>query len=182
VAGRAGASVLFWLLWRFAQKQGERLCWRALRWPSSLYGVFQMAVAMIMLAIPALIRVAPDAADALSPPGVFLHDFDGRLPAGQISAQGQRLALGGLSWRPSMEECSSRSGCSSTRASTWNLPGRASANPWLQAFDWIRQNTPTDAYFALDPEYMAAPGEDYHSFRALAERSQLADNIKDRRW
>ncbi len=59
------------------------------------------------------------------------------------------------------------------------LPGRSSANPWLQAFAWIRQNTPTDAYFALDPEYLAAPGEDYHSFRALAERSQLADNIKD---
>jgi hypothetical protein len=57
--------------------------------------------------------------------------------------------------------------------------GRATANPWLQAFDWIRQNTPTDVYFALDPEYMAAPGEDYHSFRALAERSMMADNIKD---
>jgi hypothetical protein len=26
---------------------------------------------------------------------------------------------------------------------------------------------------------MAAPSEDYHSFRALAERSQLADGIKD---
>ena len=32
---------------------------------------------------------------------------------------------------------------------------------------------------AMDPNYMAAPGEDYHSFRALAERSMLADNIKD---
>ncbi|MDR5729949.1 MAG: DUF6798 domain-containing protein, partial [Terriglobia bacterium] len=53
------------------------------------------------------------------------------------------------------------------------------ANPWLQAFAWIRKNTPTDAYFALDPNYLAAPGEDYHSFRALAERSQLADGIKD---
>jgi hypothetical protein len=59
------------------------------------------------------------------------------------------------------------------------LPRESSANPWLQAFAWIRQNTPTDAYFALDPNYMAIPGEDYHSFRALAERSQLADNIKD---
>ena len=59
------------------------------------------------------------------------------------------------------------------------LPGRQPANPWLQAFAWIRQNTPTDAYFALDPHYLAAPGEDYHSFRALAERSQLADAIKD---
>jgi len=25
-----------------------------------------------------------------------------------------------------------------------------------------------DAYFALDPEYLAAPEEDYHSFRAMA--------------
>ena len=31
----------------------------------------------------------------------------------------------------------------------------------------------------MDPNYLAAPGEDYHSFRALAERSQLADAIKD---
>jgi hypothetical protein len=59
------------------------------------------------------------------------------------------------------------------------LPCVVSSNPWLQAFDWIRRNTPQDAYFALNPMYMAAPGEDYHSFRALAERSQLADGIKD---
>jgi hypothetical protein len=59
------------------------------------------------------------------------------------------------------------------------LPGRAPANPWLQAFAWIRVNTPEDAYFALDPHYMEAPGEDFHGFRALAERSQLADAVKD---
>jgi hypothetical protein len=59
------------------------------------------------------------------------------------------------------------------------LPFMATANPWLQAFNWIRQNTPADAYFALDPRYLAAPGEGFHSFRALAERSQLADGIKD---
>ncbi len=59
------------------------------------------------------------------------------------------------------------------------LPGVKSTNPWLQSFAWIRMNTPTDAYFAMDPHYLAAPGEDYHSFRALAERSQLADAIKD---
>ena len=38
---------------------------------------------------------------------------------------------------------------------------------------------PTNAYFALDPRYLDEPGEDFHSFRALAERSQLADAIKD---
>jgi hypothetical protein len=59
------------------------------------------------------------------------------------------------------------------------LPWVQSNNPWLHSFAWIRKNTPTDAYFAMDPHYLAAPGEDYHSFRALAERSQLADLEKD---
>ncbi len=59
------------------------------------------------------------------------------------------------------------------------IPGRRLENPWLQAFAWIRQNTPGDALFALDPYYMEIPGEDFHGFRALAERSALADFIKD---
>jgi hypothetical protein len=59
------------------------------------------------------------------------------------------------------------------------LPGVASRNPWLQAFAWIRQNTPVDSLFALDPHYTKLPGEDYHGFRALAERSVLADYEKD---
>ena len=59
------------------------------------------------------------------------------------------------------------------------LPAMTSANPWLQAFDWIRQNTPEDAYFALDPDYTSAPGEDCHGFRALAERGMMADSNKD---
>jgi hypothetical protein len=59
------------------------------------------------------------------------------------------------------------------------LPGRAPRNPWVQSFLWIRDNTPTDAIFALDPGHMAVPGEDQHGFRALAERSRLADRIKD---
>ena len=58
-------------------------------------------------------------------------------------------------------------------------PGPVPANDWLQAFAWIRQNTPQDAYFALDPEHMNLPGEDEHGFRALAERSMLADRVKD---
>ena len=55
----------------------------------------------------------------------------------------------------------------------------ATANPWLQAFDWIRRNTPEDAYFAVDPDYTNAPGEDCHGFRALAERGMMADSNKD---
>lgn len=59
------------------------------------------------------------------------------------------------------------------------LPGIAPQNAWLQAFAWIRQNTPLDSLFALNPRYMTLPGEDYHGFRALAERSALADYEKD---
>jgi hypothetical protein len=59
------------------------------------------------------------------------------------------------------------------------LPGIATQNAWLQAFAWIRQNTPVDSLFALNPHYMTLPGEDYHGFRALAERSALADYEKD---
>jgi hypothetical protein len=59
------------------------------------------------------------------------------------------------------------------------LPGAATQNRWLQAFAWIRQNTPVDAQFALDPHYTELPGEDFHGFRALAERSVLADYVKD---
>jgi hypothetical protein len=57
------------------------------------------------------------------------------------------------------------------------LPSTAPANDWLQAFDWIRQNTPSDALFAIDPNYMIK--DDQHGFRAIAERSRLADSIKD---
>ena len=59
------------------------------------------------------------------------------------------------------------------------LPGRASENPWLDAFLWIRHNTPVDAYFALNPEHMRLSEEDQHGFRAVAERSMLADAVKD---
>lgn len=64
-----------------------------------------------------------------------------------------------------------------TRHVEW--PGTAPINPWLQAFVWIRGNTPTDAMFALDPNYMALPEENYQGFRATAERSRLADAKKD---
>jgi len=59
-------------------------------------------------------------------------------------------------------------------------PGRTPANAWVEAFGWIRRNTPRDALFALDPKHMWSPGEDSHGFRAFAERSMLADGVKDR--
>lgn len=59
------------------------------------------------------------------------------------------------------------------------LPWQAPKNAWVQAFLWIRDHTPVDAYFALDPDHMELPGEDQHGFRAIAERSMLADRTKD---
>jgi len=58
-------------------------------------------------------------------------------------------------------------------------PGAAPKNAWVQAFEWIRQNTPIDAMFALDPQHMEIAGEDENGFRAVAERSMLADAVKD---
>lgn len=58
-------------------------------------------------------------------------------------------------------------------------PNAASSNDWVQAFVWIRKNTPVSAYFALNPDHMNLPGEDHHGFRAVADRSMLADRLKD---
>jgi hypothetical protein len=57
----------------------------------------------------------------------------------------------------------------------WDRP----ANGWEQAFLWIRGNTPQDAVFALDADYVTSPEEDAQNFRAIAERSALPDYSKD---
>ena len=59
------------------------------------------------------------------------------------------------------------------------LPGYGYRNKWNSAFFWIRRHTPKDAVFALDPNYMLLAGDDQHGFRAVAERSALADAVKD---
>lgn len=59
------------------------------------------------------------------------------------------------------------------------LPFTSPKSDWLRAFDWIRLNTAVDSRFAIDPHNETLPGEDAHGFRALAERSVLADYEKD---
>jgi hypothetical protein len=59
------------------------------------------------------------------------------------------------------------------------LPSRASSNAWVNALMWVRQNTPTDAVFAVDSRYFKDEGTDVHGFRAVSERSALADYFKD---
>lgn len=58
-------------------------------------------------------------------------------------------------------------------------PGIQPRNPWQKAFLWVRANTPENSVFALDANYILEPGEDAQGFRATAERSMLADWVKD---
>jgi len=44
------------------------------------------------------------------------------------------------------------------------LPGVAARNQWVQAFVWVRGNTPQGALFALDADYINAAGEDAQCF------------------
>ena len=143
-----------------------------------LYGVFQQGVAMVLLAPSALVRVTPlQPMRYLHLVYVFLVIIGGGLLG--------RHVLGRRAWRWALVLLPAYGGMYVSQrvllpaSDHLELPGRVSGNPWVEAFAWIRENTPADAYFALDPHYLAAAGEDYHSFRALAERSQLADAIKD---
>jgi hypothetical protein len=58
-------------------------------------------------------------------------------------------------------------------------PGLTPRNRWQQAFLWIRSETPDNAIFALDNDYIESPGEDAQGFRASAERSAVPDWYKD---
>ena len=55
-------------------------------------------------------------------------------------------------------------------------PGARPHNLWVQAYGWINGNTPADAYFAADPNLQFRDGVDTQGFRAIAERSLLADD------
>ena len=176
--GALAPLFLFWLLWRVAQKRGETLLAR-FAMAVFVYGVFQQAVAMAVLGFPALVRLTP------LQPMRYLHliYFFLALIAGcllgkyLLKAHVWRWALFLVLFNGSMfaAQRAQLGGSLSNRvARTHNRP-----IPGFRLLNGFAANTPTNAYFALDPRYLAAPGEDYHSFRALAERSQLADAIKD---
>jgi hypothetical protein len=175
--GALAPLLLFWLLWRVARKRGETLL---ARFAAALfvYGVFHQALAMVVIWSPPLVRLVP------LQPMRYLHllYFLFVLIAGCLLG---KFVLKRNAWRWAVFLLLAN-GCmfawqrAEFRGSQHlELPGRQPVNPWLQAFAWIRTNTPVNAYFALDPHYMEAPSEDYHAFRALAERSQLADAVKD---
>ena len=175
--GAVAPLVLFWLLWRIAGKHGETLLAR-FALAVFLFGVFHELLAVIVWETPVLVRLEP------MQPMRFLHLvylFMALIGGSLIGKFLLRASVG--RWAAFLLLFNAGMFASQryqfSGSQHLELPGRPPANPWLQAFAWIRLNTPADAYFALDPYYLAAPGEDYHGFRALAERSQLADAVKD---
>lgn len=175
--GVLGPPILFWLLWRFTLRRGQNPLAR-FALGVLLYSVFQQLFAMIILGPPATIRLTPlQPMRYLHLVFIFLVMIAGCLLARLILLRKPaRWAVFVLALNSGMF-LSQRAQFAATEHI--ELPHRSSRNTWLEAFAWIRENTPVDAYFALDPYYLASPGEDFHSFRALAERSQLADAIKD---
>jgi len=175
-----GAVAPIFILWAIARygRRANRPAMGILAGCAAFYAAFQLAVACIVLLTPALIRLTP------MQPMRYLHlvyIFMALLGGGLI---GEKVLRGHV-WRWIALFLPLAAGMFLAQRSLFagtehiELPGVASHNPWLRAFAWVRANSPTDAYFALDPYYMQLPGEDYHSFRALAERSELADAVKD---
>jgi hypothetical protein len=175
--GALAPLALFWLLWRVALRRGETLLSRFALGVLA-YGVFQQMVALVIATSPALVRLIP------LQPMRYLHlvYYFMALIAGCLLG---KYLLKASVWRWAVFLIAANAGMFAAQRAMFaasahlEMPWQAPANRWLQAFAWVRENTPVDAYFALDPNYLAAPDEDYHSFRALAERSVLADAIKD---
>ena len=175
--GALAPLIFFAAVWRIARRGEEGMLAR-FALAAFAYGVFQQAVAMVLLGPSSLVRLAP------FQPMRYLHleYFLFVMTAGCLLG---RLAFKRSAWRWAVflvvaNGCMLAWQCSEFSGSEHlEMPWRRPSNAWLQAFAWIRTNTPVDAYFALDPYYLEMPDEDYHGFRALAERSAMADAVKD---
>lgn len=175
--GAIAPIVLFFLLWRIAEKHGHTMLAR-FGCAVFAYNLILQCLSMIALGTPALIRITP-----LQPMRYLqLVYFFLCLVAGALLG---RFLLKAQLWRWVVYLLLINGSMLGAECAQFDdtphleLPGGHSGNPWIEAFSWIRQHTPTDAYFVLDPHYLDQHGEDSHGFRALAERSQLADAVKD---
>jgi len=175
--GAIAPLALFWLVARVARRRGD---WMLARFATAIliYGIFQQAVAFLLLGPQSPITFCTlEPMRYLQLVYIFLV-----LIAGCYAG---RSLLKASVWRWTLFLLIVNVPMFYVQRQTFpgtvhlEMPGAAPSSSWLQAFDWIRHNTPTDAYFALDPWYLDAPGEDCHGFRALAERSSLADAVKD---
>ncbi len=174
---------VFLLLWfahmaRRGTQSPRRTVLEHLATRTAVYGVFQFAVALLIMLPPALERLR-----VLEPMrylhllyvlmillgGCFVGENILRQHRWRWAALFVPAALGMFLAQRALYPASPH----------LEFSGIHSSNPWLQSFEWIRNNTPEDAYFALGPDYLHRPGEDSHGFRALALRSALADRWKD---
>ena len=175
--GVFGPLMLLWLFRRVALRNGNpvmagfatRLVW---------FGWLQLVIALVIMLPPGLERLRP------LEPMRFLHLtylFLFLLMGGLIG----KYVLGRHRYRWLLLFAPLGFGMWYAQAQMFpatehfELPGATSNNEWVKAFIWISGNTPVKSVFALDPYYMRLSGEDYHGFRAIAERSVLADNLKD---
>jgi len=175
--GVFGPVVILWWFRRMAL-HGRNAVTARLSTRLILYGVFQFGVAIVLLNIPGLERWRS------FQPMRFLHLVYLMMVLLAGGFLGQYLQRTGR-WRPFALILPLAAVMFLAQRQTYaasqhlELPGIPPSNPWVQAFDWIRQNTPVNGFFAAGASYMSRPGEDFHSFRALAERSILADITKD---
>jgi hypothetical protein len=169
--------LLLWWFSRLGQKAKlpvlARLSSRLL-----LYGVFQFVVALVV--------ALPHSLDRLKPfqPMRYLHLLYLLMFLLAGGLVGQRiLRTSWIRWLALFVPLSvgmfvaQRQTFPSSAHIEW--PGAVPRNRWLQSFLWVQQNTPGDTLFALGPHYLERPGEDVYNFRAWAERSALADAVKD---
>jgi hypothetical protein len=147
-------------------------------WRLVLFGVFQCAVAMAIMLPSSLQRLRP-----FQPLRylhlsyvIFLLLTGGLIGQKILRTKALRWALLFVPLALGMFYAQ-RQTFPATEHLEW--PGTHPRNLWVQAFEWVRENSPPDSLFALDPHYLELPGEDFHCFRALAERSVLADYVKD---
>ncbi len=169
--------VIFWWFSRIASRRGLSLL-ETLCKTSMVFGLFFFVVAIVITIPPSMARFAElQPMRSLHLLYILLFVFAG----GFVS----QFVLKNHLWRWIVLFLPIAAGMSYAGRQLFpssphlELPGRLPGNDWVSAFLWIRDNTPVDAYFALDPEHMELPGEDQHGFRAIAERSMLADKTKD---
>jgi hypothetical protein len=174
-----GVLAPFVFLWWFraiGKRQSATLAHLATR--LAIYGIFQLLVALIVMATRTFERLWP------LQPMRYLHLLYLMFAVLGGGLLGQK-ALKTHWWRWLALFVPLAAGMFYAQRRTYpasshlELRGTHSRDPWVDAFLWIRAHTPVDSYFALGPDYMQRPGEDYHGFRALAERSVLADAGKD---
>ncbi len=176
--GLIGPVILFWMLARFARRRKMNNLELVSR--AAIPFVLVATAAAIVLSIPprfeALARLEPLRCLALT--YMLLIVIGGGL-LGQHVLQTHVLRWLVLFVPLSLGMCfAQRQLFPASAHIEW--PWAQPRNLWAQAFEWIRWNTPVDALFALDPRHMDLPGEDENGFRARAERSMLADLVKDK--